>query len=224
MKKAVRFFLLPALLLFVCQNVFAQINVGVRAGVNFSNFRPNPLDYEPKPGINAALLLNVPLNQHLSLQVEPGYSQRGAKIDMDGMWLVDGVWQRTTLSGKISLGYIEVPLLLQYKRRIGKLEGIVSLGPEFRFSVGPQTVKSTNRNYKDRVLVEETYYDESVSNVYRAFDYGLAGGVGVAYPLSFGKVFAEARYHLGLRELGPNVEMKNRGMSAHIGVLIPLKK
>lgn len=227
MKKTVQFSVLSAaLFLFICQNAFSQINVGVRAGVNLSNFRPNPLDYKPKPGINAALILNIPFNRYLSMQVEPGFSERGSKIDIDGQWLVNGVWQRNEIFGEIMLRYIEVPLLVQYKRRIAKLEGIVSFGPELRFRVGPQTVKATIRNYKDGVLIDETYNEQNVSeaNVYRSFDYGLVGGAGAAYPLQFGKIFAEARYHLGLREMGKNVELHNRGMSVHVGVLIPLKK
>ncbi len=227
MNKTVRFSILSAaMLLFVCRDVMAQISVGVRAGVNFSNFRPNPIDYEPKVGANVALLLNVPLNRYLSLQVEPGFSQRGSKIDLDGQTIVDGAWQRNQIFGKIMLNYIEVPLLLQYKPKIGKFEGIVSFGPELRFRVGPQTIKATVRNYKDGVVKDETTTetDLSKSNVYRAFDYGLTGGAGVAYPLHFGKIFTEARYHLGLREMGPNVELHNRGMSVHVGVLIPLKK
>lgn len=227
MKKTVQFSILSAaLFLLICPTALSQINVGVRAGVNLSNFRPNLIDYKPKPGINAALLLNIPFNRYLSMQVEPGFSQRGSKIDLDGMVLIDGTWQKNEVSGKIMLNYIEVPLLLQYKPKIWKLEGIVSFGPEFRFRVGSQTVKATQRQYKDGAVVSETHYDEDMarSNVYRSFDYGLTGGAGAAYPLQFGRVFIEARYHLGLRQLGPNVEMHNRGMSVHAGILIPLKK
>lgn len=227
MNKTVRFSILSAaLLLFVCRDVIAQINVGVRAGVNLSNFRPNLIDYQPKAGLNVALLFNMPFNRYLSLQVEPGFSQRGSKIDLDGQTIVDGAWQRNQVFGKIMLNYLEVPLLLQYKPKIGKFEGIVSLGPEFRFRVGPQTIKATVRNYKDGILIDDTTTetDLSKSNVYRAFDYGLAGGAGVAYPMHFGRIFTEARYHLGLRKMGPNVELHNRGISVHVGVLIPLKK
>lgn len=229
MKKTVQFsFLSAAILLLLCQNAVAQINVGVRAGVNVSNFRPNVFGYDSKTGLNVALLLNMPINRYLGLQVEPGFSQRGAKLDLDGQFLADGVWQRNQIFGKISTGYLELPLLLQYKPRLGKFEGIVSFGPELRFQVGAQTLKATTRYYKDGVLTEDTYseydLDFNQRNGYRAFDFGLTGGAGIAYPLQFGKIFTEARYHLGLRKLSSNSELHNRGMSVHVGILVPLKK
>lgn len=227
MNKTVRFSILSAaLLLFVCQGVVAQVSVGVRAGVNFSNFRPNLIDYKPKAGANVALLLNVPFNRYLSLQVEPGFSQRGSKIDIDGEWLFGGVPKRNEFFGEIRLGYLEIPVLFQYKPRIGKLEGIVSVGPELRFRLGPPTIKATVRDYENGVLVNDTTTKTSLTgrDAYRSFDYGLAGGAGVAYPLPFGRIFTEARYHLGLRKTTTSGELHNRGMSVHVGVLIPLKK
>jgi len=218
--------LFAGLFLFLCRDAIAQISVGVRGGVNISNVRPNPFDFKSKPGVNAALLINIPVNRYLSLQVEPGFSQRGAKVDIDGRWLVDSVWQRSHTFGKILLGYLEVPMLLQYKPQIGKFEGIVSLGPELRFRVGSQKLKSTTQNYKDDELVENTYseYDLTNPNGYRAFDFGLAGGAGLAYPLKFGRIFTEARYHLGLRKMTTGSDLHNRGMSVHVGVLIPVMK
>lgn len=227
MKKKIPVSILCAVLfLFLVRGAFAQISVGIRGGVNFSNIRaPKPVEYKSKPGVNAALLFNIPFNSYLSLQLEPGFSQRGTKFDLDGQRIVDSAWQKTRFFGEISLGYLEVPILFQYKPRIGKFEGIVSLGPELRFRLGPQKVKATTWNYKDGVLVESTYgeYDLTNPNGYRAFDFGLAGGAGVAYPLKFGKIFTEARYHLGLRKIS-DADLYNRGMSVHVGVLIPVKK
>lgn len=227
MKMKIPFSILFAVLfLFLVRDAVAQLSVGVRAGVNFSDFKvPIPVKYESKPGVNAALLLNIPFNRYLSLQLEPGFSQRGTKFDIDGQRIVDSAWQKTRFFGEISLGYLEVPILFQYKPRIGKLEGIVSFGPELRFRLGPQKIKATTWNYKDDVLVEDTYseYDLTNPNGYRAFDFGLAGGAGIAYPLKFGKVFTEARYHLGLRKIS-EADLYNRGMSVHVGVLIPIKK
>lgn len=229
MKKSVRISILFTALflsLTICRDVVAQINVGVKAGVNISNFRPNPIAYKPKSGLNAALLLNVPLSRYFSLQMEPGFSQRGAKIDIDAVWVTGNPVRKNQILGEINLGYFELPLLFQYKPKIGKLEGIVSIGPELRFRLGPQTVNATTREYENGVLVSETTtkYDLKQPNGYRPFDYGLTGGAGIAYPLPFGRIFTEARYHLGLRKMSSNVEFHNRGIYIHVGVLIPVKK
>jgi len=228
MKKIIRLSIFSAaLFLFLSHNASSQFSVGLRGGVNLSNFRaPDPIRYDSKVGVNAALLFNVRFNRNFSLQIEPGFSQRGAKLDIDGQWLVDGSWQRTRIFGKILLGYAEVPVLFQYKPRFGKFEGIVSLGPEFRFRLGPQKIKATTRNYKDGALVEDTYaeYDMAGPNGYRPFDFGLTGGAGVSYPFQFGRIFTEARYHYGLRGMTSNSELYNKGISIHVGVLIPIKK
>lgn len=228
MKKMIRFSIISAaLFLFLCRDASAQINVGLRGGVNFSNMRvPSPIDYDSKAGINAALLLNIPFHRYFSLQIEPGFSKRGAKFDIDGEWLVGSTRQRTRMFGEILLGYVEVPVLFQYKPRFGKFEGIVSLGPEFRFRLGPQKIKTTTRKYEEGVLVEDTYmeYDLTQPHGYRVFDVGLTGGAGVSYPLQFGKIFTEARYHYGLRKLAANGDVYNKGISIHLGVLIPVRK
>ena len=227
MKKAIQCSILfAAIFLFLRLDVAAQISVGLRGGVNFSNLRvPTPIEYKSKAGVNAALLFNMPVNRYFSLQVEPGFSQRGAKFDFDAVWLAGPAGQRTRSFGEISLGYVEVPVLFQYKPRIGKFEGIVSLGPEFRFRLGPQKIKSTTQKYQNGVLLEDSYteYDLTQPNGYRAFDFGLTGGAGVAYPLQFGKIFTEARYHYGLRKMS-DADLYNKGVSVHLGVLIPLKK
>lgn len=228
MKKMIRFSIFSAaLFLFLSHNAFPQISVGLRGGVNISSFKaPRPVKFNSKAGLNAALLINIPFSPKFSLQIEPGFSQRGSNFDMDGQWNLDSARQRTHIFGKILLGYVEVPLVFQYKPRFGKFEGIVSLGPELRFSLGPQEIKSTSRTYKDGVLVEDTYteYDMRQPNGYRTFDFGLVGGVGVSYPLQFGRIFTEARYHYGLRRMTSNSELYNKGVSIHMGILIPIKK
>ncbi len=228
MKKMIRSSILSAaLFLFICREAFPQISVGLRGGVNLSNFRaPRPVKFDSKAGLNAALLINIPFSRNFSLQIEPGFSQRGSKFDIDGQWNLDSTRQRTHIFGKILLGYVEVPLLFQYKPQFGKFEGIVSLGPEFRFGLGQQKIKSTARTYKDGVLIEDTYteYDMRQPNGYRTFDFGLAGGAGVAYPLQFGRIFTEARYHFGLRGMTAGSDLYNKGISIHLGILIPIKK
>jgi hypothetical protein len=226
MKNTTPFRLLIAALIFVfAPKSQAQYSVGIRAGVNFANFKPGAIfDYDAKAGANVALLLNRPLNPFLSIQVEPGFSQRGAQYEMSGEGPLDGHILKTKETGKFQLNFIELPILLQWKPRLGKFEGIVSLGPELRYRVGNAKLKYTSKFIYDGVVTK----DESgvVNNEgfgRRAFDFGLAGGAGITYPLKSFKVFGEARYHLGLRPLVNNLKMYNRGVSVHVGVLVPIR-
>jgi hypothetical protein len=228
MKNATPFCLLLAALLFIsAAESRAQYSVGIRGGVNFANFRPGTIfNYDTRVGANVALLFNKPVNSFLSIQIEPGFSQRGAGYETSGEGPLDGVILSSEDKGKFRLNFIELPVLLHWKPRIGRFEGIVSLGPELRYRVGHMKLKYTSRIIYDGVVSKD---ESGVVNVdggfgQRAFDYGLAGGAGIAYPAKSFKIFAEARYHLGLRPLVEDLKTYNRGVSAHLGVLVPMGK
>ncbi|WP_439581851.1 porin family protein [Dyadobacter bucti] len=219
---------LAAFFLFSCLDAQAQLNVGIRGGVNFANFGPeNVISFKARTRANFAVMFNVPVSPLLSIQIEPGFSQRGAKYDISSVLMSTGISMKSESYGKISANYIELPLLFQYRPKIGKLEGILSLGPELRFRAGEATVDFVDRQYQEGVLIAERSEKLSLSanDNFHDFDYGLAGGAGIAYPMRTFKIFTEARYHLGLRKLYvEGVDMYNRGASVHVGVTIPVRR
>jgi len=227
MKKFINYWLLPALLSCIfCLESHAQIHVGVRGGINFADLGPhNVLSFSHIVRPNFALLLNVPVSPVFSLQIEPGFSQRGGKFDESWEGFLNGVLIKTEESGRISSNYIELPLLFQYRPTFGKFEGIVSIGPELRYRVGATRLKEISRFFQDGVLVTDRSGETDLSavNNYKDFDYGLTGGGGIAYPMPNLKIFTEARYHLGLGKIYRNgVDVYNRGVSVHLGVLVPI--
>lgn len=228
MKNCTSFHWLIAALIFVsAAKSQAQYHVGIRAGVNFANFRPGAIfDYDTRFGANVALLFNKPLNSRLSIQFEPGFSQRGAQYETSGEGPLNGFILKSEETGKFLLNFIELPVLLQWKPRIGKFAGIVSLGPEFRYRVGNVKLKYTSKITYDGVVSKDesgvVNMDEGFGQ--KAFDYGAVGGVGIAYPIKSLTIFGEARYHLGLRPLVEDLKMYNRGSSVHFGVLVQMGK
>jgi hypothetical protein len=228
MKNATSLLLLIAALIFISTlRSQAQYSVGIRGGVNFANFKPGAIfDYGTRVGANVALLFNKPLNSALSIQVEPGFSQRGAQYELSGVSPMSGTVLSSEETGTFRSNFIELPVLLQFKSRIGKLEGIVSLGPEFRYRLGKMKWQYTSKITDAGVVTKEESGEVKMDNGFgqRAFDYGLAGGAGIAYPTKSLKIFAEARYHLGLRPLVEDLKMYNRGTSLHLGVLVPMGK
>ncbi|MHA4736880.1 porin family protein [Dyadobacter sp. MSC1_007] len=226
MKNTTPFLLLVAAFIFIsAPESKAQYSVGFRAGVNFANYKPGAIFYyDARAGANVALLFNKSINSFLSIQIEPGFSQRGAQYEMSEEGPVNGFILKTKETGKFRLNFIELPILLQWKPRIGKFEGIVSLGPELRYRVGNPKLKYTSKFIYDGVVTKDESGEVDMNDGFgrRAFDYGLAGGAGIAYPLKSFKVFGEARYHLGLRRLTESLKMYNRGVSVHLGVLVPI--
>ncbi len=234
MKKSLRqFFILP--ICFLATTVsWAQVSLGVRGGANFATFAVEGDDpefpFKPKAGLNFALLFNLPISGSTSIQIEPGFSQRGARISEKSEQLINSQQVKIDINGKLLVNYIEMPILFQYRPQLGKLQGLLSIGPEVRLMTGNIRAKSRSKVYVDGDLVSDTNEDDSYgsSDDTNKFDFGLVGGAGVAYPLGTLKVFAEGRYHFGLRNLasdsGDDSKVHNRGASAHIGILVPIGK
>lgn len=230
MKNYTRIWLPLVVMIFVfCFKAQGQLNIGIRGGLNFAKLDPQlgAGYYKPTTGVNLALVLNKALDPVFSIQIEPGFSQRGGSYDFTHIWNFEGMEVRDESFGKISASYIELPVLLQYTPKLGKLVGILSFGYEVRLRTGPAKFDIVERQYQGGVLMFDNSEERSSSraNSDRAFDYGAIGGAGIAYPIGIVKVFAEGRYHLGLGNFfrdGENVY--NRGASVHIGIMAPIRK
>ncbi|MBL0134291.1 MAG: PorT family protein [Chitinophagaceae bacterium] len=93
-----------------------NLNVGIKGGLNLYNiYNDNGAKYDNLTGFHVGLLGHIHLTRHLALQPEVVYSAQGAKYDFLGETV------------NVKLGYINVPLLLQYMFDNG-----------FRMAVGPQ--------------------------------------------------------------------------------------
>lgn len=235
MKKSVRQLLLVSLCSLATTVSWAQVSLGLRGGANFATFAVKGDDqdfpFKPKTGLNFAILFNLPVSASTSIQIEPGFSQRGAGIYSKSDQLINNQQVKVQIEGKLLVNYIEMPILFQYRPKLGRLEGLLSIGPEVRLMTGNIRAKSKSKVYVDGVLVSDEREDESYGSAddTHKFDYGIVGGAGLAYPLGIVKVFAEGRYHLGLRNLassdgGDDSKVHNRGASAHIGILVPIGK
>lgn len=234
MKRAVLQLSLVFICCFSASVSWAQLSLGLRTGVNFANLAvtdEESFPFKPKSGLSFALLFNLPLGASTAIQIEPGFSQRGARISTKTNDFINNQQIKAEVEGRLLINYIEVPVLFQYKPKLGKMEGLLAIGPELRLMTGNLRAKSSSKVYVDDVLVADTSGDESYGsgNDTRKFDFGLVGGAGLAYPLRTIKVFAEGRYHLGLANLatpidGDQSKVHNRGASVHIGVLVPVGK
>lgn len=105
--------LVTALVLFLAANLQAQkFNLGVKAGVNFSDISSaSHLQLKEKTGFIAGGFVSVGFNK-FAIQPEVLYSQQGSKVDLD----------------KFDLDYLNVPVILKY----------YLIGDVFNLQVGPQ--------------------------------------------------------------------------------------
>jgi hypothetical protein len=140
--------------------VFGQISLRPYAGINISKFTygetsdltNKELQVEKdatkfKPGLNAGLGINFPLNDIFSIETGIGLIQKGAKYTQQLEEL--GFKYRNTVN--IQISYLTLPLMLNMEKEIGDVKFSIFGGPSVNFRV----------KYKQKYKIE---YDEDLAN------------------------------------------------------------
>lgn len=152
-------------------SVKAQVHFGLKGGMNASslNFTPANSDLETKIGFNAGILAHIHTsNPQWAVQPELYYSLEGAK-------------SKSNNDAKLNLGYLNLPVLLQYMFDNG-----------FRIEAGPQLgflISAKSKLNSTSVDVKDNYKTASFSVP-----------VGVGYLTSSGLGF-DARYNFGISDI-----------------------
>ncbi len=171
-----------------------NINLGLKGGLNVYNINnDNNSEYDSKLGFHAGLIGHIHLTRQFAVQPELVYSVQGAKYTNGG------------IESKLNLGYINIPVLLQYMFDNG-----------FRLQAGPQI--GFMLNAKTEIGDVKT----DVKDGFKTVDFGLGFGAGYVTPSGFG---IDARYNLGLSNINENdaVKSTNRGFQAGVFYLLKHK-
>lgn len=148
--------------------IYAQnpVEVGVKGGLNISNFTGDIDNARGKAGFNIGLTLDYELAPSIYLMTGIEYTLKGANADDEGS------------SANMNIGYIQVPIHLGYK---------MPIAPETNFVIhaGPYLAYATKAtiDYGD-VSVNWFGDDYDNSSKPNRFDAGLGAGVG----LEFGRI------------------------------------
>lgn len=180
--------------LFLITSTHAQhVNLGIKGGLNlYSIHSDNNAETKIKPGFNLGLLGHIHIKNKFALQPEIVFSSQGYKYK-----LITGDHE------KVSLNYINIPVLFQYMFNNG-----------FRIQAGPQLgilVGARSKNNNNSIKTKDNF---------KNMDIGIAAGVSYVHPPSgFG---VDARYNLGITNINKygNVNSFNRGLQLGIFYLI----
>jgi hypothetical protein len=193
-----RYFFAASAALLIAGTVSAQHSsqkstIGIKAGLNAYNINnDNGTDYKARVGFNAGLLGHLHLAPQLALQPEVVYSQQGAIAEL------------ANIETKLNLGYINVPVLVQYMFDNGFR---IQAGPQLGFLLGA----------KSKVGGNET----DIKDNFKSIDFGIGAGIGYVDPSSgFG---VDARYNLGLSNINENTasdKSYNRGFQLGVFYLL----
>ena len=199
-------FLKPSLILLLIMTAnLAYSQIGVRAGVNIATQSYDD-DYDGDPssiiGLNLGLVYELVLTDNISLQPEIHFIQKGAKEKFDDFFGSGEV--------SITLNYLELAVM-------GKFN-VLNFGDNGNFYLGltPHLGYGLNGKFKfefeGESETEDIDFDEDGIN---RIDFGVGFGLGA----SFGNLFIDARYNLGLANLNDSDDftINNRGLLVGIG-------
>src|SRR5512137_1563595 len=126
MKKLLAISLVAGSLAFLAPQAGAAVTYGLKGGVNFANLSvvstaPDVPDFKNETGMVQGIFVNFKLGP-VSIQPEVLYSRRGASWDEYAD--VD-----VTVTGRILLDYLELPILVKYGFLSGPVKPFLFAGP-----------------------------------------------------------------------------------------------
>jgi hypothetical protein len=206
----------------------AQVTFGLKAGFSAANMSSKyegdsgiasrKADTKTIPAFHGGVIVDIALDDQLSLQPGLFFSQKGAKlkstIDLGSPSAI-GVTSTTRLN------YLELPVNLLYKHQIGSGKLFAGFGPYIAYGIsGKFKVKTDNNLVDEDVKVKFKNSSEiSAKEVYvKPFDAGANFTAG--YELKMGLLFS-VNYSLGLTNTSPyNKENeKNHYFGVSVGYL-----
>ncbi|OPZ30535.1 MAG: hypothetical protein BWZ00_00905 [Bacteroidetes bacterium ADurb.BinA174] len=177
----------------------AQMNLGIKGGVNYSNIMGKDASdlYEAKIGFNAGLAADFNFAPEMAIQTGLFFTTKGANF-------------KATNKASIDLMYLQMPIHFAYKVSVTPGTRVVlHAGPYVAYGV------SGKAKYKDisvDVFKEYNFLGNSYSAIQR-FDAGVGLGVGA----EFGQFLVDIGWDMGLVKLNKNLDWKNMSAALSIG-------
>ena len=138
---------------------YAQTNMGIKGGLNFSTIHPGNSSLDLRTGFHVGLLWHIPVGQGIAFQPELMYSLQGAKLSN---------------TEKLNLGYINAPFLLQ-----------VMVGRGFRLEAGPQLGFLVSAKTESGNTLENVRQSYKTIDAALAVGFGFVGRAGLGFDVRY---------------------------------------
>ena len=227
--KSVFLTILFVLLTTASNIIYAQTKVGIKAGVNFSNMmitneNGNKENTQSTPGFLLGLTADIPVTGDLYIQPAILYSNQGFKQETGGFY-------GSATNFEVKASYIEVPLNMLYKPRLGAGHLLVGAGPYIGYGTGGNWKSDTDVAIGDMIIGDKgdvIFRNDAVdggnleSYTYgRPLDYGANFLAGYEF---FGQLSVQFNAQVGLANLEPKFggieresKLKNTGFGISLG-------
>lgn len=190
--------LLAIVVVFIASYSFAQVSLGVKAGLNLSDqkFSSNgtTVGHELKPGFHAGLIVTAMINEKFGIQPEVLFSMQGTKLE-------SGLFSAKYVT---SFNYLAVPILARYNFT-DRLS--IHVGPQIGFLMSAEVEDSNGGQTTD---VKDDYKSTDISGALGG-EFEIVSGLG-----------AGVRYVFGLTDIHKD-EVDNEGKVKNSNVQIYLK-
>ncbi|HEX7753734.1 MAG TPA: porin family protein [Niabella sp.] len=122
---------IAAVAVVISGSAMAQVEIGIRAGANFSNAtikdaNGKKVDTKINPGWHAGVTFDIPVADEFYVQPGALFSTKGYKITSDNS---DATYKETP-------SYIEVPINFLYKPELGSGKLLLGVGPYVAYGLG----------------------------------------------------------------------------------------
>ena len=187
---------------------FAQVKLGVTAGLNASNvIEENNEGSKYKAGFQAGLVADFGITENFSIIPELLFSQRGGKDEISE--------EGYKMSSSTTLNYLQLPVNFAYKFNVGYGSKLfIFAGPYAGYALsGKRKVDLKLGNGTDSGSGDIKF--GSKEDEVKPFDFGLNAGIGYEYE----KVFFKLQWNPGLANL-TNVSgysSKNTNVAVTVG-------
>ena len=191
---------------------FAQVKVGLTAGLNAANFVYSEKDDDPfntnRYGFLGGLVFDFGLTKNFSIVPEILYMQKGAGVTIKED-------SKNSATSMTNLDYVQVPLNLTLKFNMGRsAKFLIFAGPYAGYAISAKSVTETKIDGVKEKETEDldlgTGHDEM-----NPLDYGVNVGLG----FEFGKSFFKLQVNAGLSNLfnHDNYTLTNGGIALSLG-------
>ena len=191
-------------MLFLMTAVSAQVNLGIKGGVNLSNYYGDELtEKNAKVGFHVGLLGEYEFNYNMAIQSGLFFTTKGLKTE-------SADWNAKYSE---NLMYLQLPVHYAFKLDVTPGTRLVfHAGPYVAYGVGGSRNASVG-NISAEWDVDNIFGDKAVQ--YNPFDAGLGLGVGA----EFGPILLDLGWDLGLVNISnaDNGNVKNQNAYLSVG-------
>ena len=210
---------------------FAQVSLGLKAGVNIANVTTPEISIVNIPAIQANKSFTVGavaefgIANGFAIQTEANYTKKGFIINQGIPLELANIPLPVGVKVTTDLNYIEVPVLAKYNFGNGKVGGYVTAGPTMSYASSGRFRTAANFIIDFNVIDRKFDFDDL--NISK-FDIGASIGAGGTVNLGGMKLFVDARYTHGFNKLDNipviDLDFKNKSFAVTTGFLIPLSR